>query len=163
ASADVTLNVPANLAASTTKSISPPGGPNTAGSTTTATVSGTNNSNVPVHQLVINDPVLLDNGTPPTVGNPFQFLELSTLNSVTYPDGADPAQVRVYDSSVPGWVDGPVVNAPASPTFPGSVDPADVTGVQLIFTDTSGDGIPPAASAGVSFDLALRDVIPEDQ
>ncbi len=160
-SADVTLTVPATLAASTTKSIDPPGGPDTAGSTTTVAVSGTNNSNVAVHQLVINDPVALDDGTPPTTGNPFQFLALNTLDSVSYPDGADTAQVRVFNGTE--WVDGPVVSAPASPTLPVSVDPADVTGVQLIFTDTSGDGIPPGASADVSFDVALREVIPEDQ
>ena len=98
-SADVTLNVPATVAASTTKSISPSGGPNTAGSTTTATLSGTNNSNVPVHQLVISDPVLDSDGNPPATGDPFQYLKLGDLNGVTYPDGADTAQVRVYDSS----------------------------------------------------------------
>lgn len=71
ASARVTLHVPATLAASTTKSIDPSGGPDVAGSTTTVSLSGTNNSNVAVHQLVINDPVPQDDGTPPTVGNPF--------------------------------------------------------------------------------------------
>ena len=64
ASASVSLHVPATLAASTTKSISPAGGPDVAGSTTTVSLSGTNNSNVAVHQLVINDPVPQDDGTP---------------------------------------------------------------------------------------------------
>ena len=123
ADADVTLNVPASLDAGTTKSISPSGGPNTAGSTTTATVNGTNNSNVPVHQMVISDPLLNDDGNPPTAGNPFQYLELASLGSVTPPNGADTVQVRVYDSSIPGWVPGPVVNLPGNPTLPSSVDP----------------------------------------
>ncbi len=162
ASASVTLHVPSTLAASTTKSIDPSGGPDVAGSSTTVSVSGTNSSNVSVHQVVINDPVPQADGTPPTVGNPFTPLELSALDSVTPPAGADTVQARVYDNSVPGWVDGPVGNVPGNPTLPSGVDPANVTGIQLIFTDTTGDGIPPGASANVSFDVALRAVIPDE-
>ena len=77
------------------------------------------------------------------MGNPFTPLELSALDSVTPPAGAETVQARAYDSSIPGWVDGPVVTLPGSPTLPAGIDPANVTGIQLIFTDTTGDGIPP--------------------
>ncbi len=163
--ADVTLNVPATLAASTTKTIEPAGGPNTAGSETTATVTGKNNSNVAVNELVISDPVLgADGNPPPAAVNPFTYLEINRLTAdITWPEGADTVQVRVYDTTTGTWVDGPVVDNPENPTLPDSVDPSDIGGVQLIFKSTSDPAIPPGASGGVSVVLDLKNEIPEDQ
>ena len=164
-SADVTLNVPRTLGATTTKAISPSGGPNTQGSETTATVTGSNTSNVPVDQLVITDPVLNSDGTPPAAPiNPFTYLEINRLvGNITWPQGADTVRVRAYDSATGTWVDGPIVVNPGNPTLPPSVPPSDITGVQLIFTSTSDPAIPPGATGGVSVVLDLKKQIPDDQ
>ena len=164
-SADVTLNVPPTLGATTTKTINPSGGPNTQGSETTATVIGSNTSNVPVDQLVITDPVLNSDGTPPAAPvNPFTYLEINGLaGNITWPDGADTVRVRAYDSATGTWVDGPVVTNPGNPTLPPSVPPSDITGVQLVFTSTSDPAIPPGATGGISVVLDLKKQVPDDQ
>ncbi|UUT34967.1 hypothetical protein [Microbacterium elymi] len=165
-SAAVTLSVPSTLGATTTKSITPDGGPNVVGTETTATVTGTNSSNVPVTSMVISDPVLDDDGNPPAAGNPFTYLEVNRLadtDPITWPEGADTVQVRAYDSSTGEWVDGPVVDNPGNPSLPASVDPGDITGVQLIFTSTSEPAIPAGATGGVSVVLDQKTLVPDDE
>jgi large repetitive protein len=167
ANATVQLNVPSTVAASTTKTIDPAGGPNDVSFMAHTVVQGTNTSNVPVSQLVISDPVLDDNGNPPGDNtNPFAFLRISQVNSVTPPAGADTVQLRVFDSASGQWVDGPVLTpATELPTIAQTgVDPADVRGLQLVYTDTDGGGIPAGASAKVDVETSLRnELTPEQQ
>lgn len=163
AKADVTLRVDPTVDAVTTKSIDPRGGPNDTTTRTNVSVIGSNTSNVPVTQLVISDPALEDDGTPPTVGNPFSYLTFAGAPTITAPAGADQAVMRVYDSSVPGWVEGVPVAVPGQPLPPANVALADVTGYQIVFTDLDGGGIAPGATATVDTAVRLKAIIPDDQ
>ncbi|WP_162564195.1 MULTISPECIES: DUF5979 domain-containing protein [Microbacterium] len=133
-SADVTLVIPLELAVDTTKTLDPASAVATPGLPITATVSATNNSNAGVDTVTLTDPA-----DPEAAGNPFDTLPYTGIGAVTYPAGADTAQVLLWDGTQ--WVPGPVATAPAQPVPPDSVDADDVRGVQIVFSDTDGSGI----------------------
>ncbi len=142
--ATVTPDVSVTIAASTTKSYSPDS--QVAGDTDPITLSltGTNESNVPVDTLVIQDPP----EDPPSTdtSNPFTYLVIGNVGTPTLPPNADEVTIEFYDSSLPGWV---VIAPGASP-------PVGASGVRYTFTDTTGDGIDPGATASVDLTLIQR-------
>lgn len=151
----VILDVPETIAAGTSKEIEPAGAFPAPGTPLEVALTGTNESNVPVDQLIISDPVLDADGNPPAPPGEFlTYLGLSEIGEITLPDGAETVQVRVFADGA--WQDGPV-GPPAA--LPDDVDPADVTGIQIVFSSTDGEGIAPGAEAGVTLDFAQRALV----
>ncbi|WP_396667325.1 DUF5979 domain-containing protein [Microbacterium sp. R86528] len=151
-SADVTLVVPLDLAVDTAKVLDPPSAVATPGLPVTATVSATNSSNANVDTVTLTDPV-----NPTAADNPFDTLPFTGIGAVTYPDGAETAQVLVWDDTTGSWVAGAVVTAPAQPTAPDDVDPADVKGVQIVFTSTVDPGIAAGSTGSVEIGMQHPD------
>lgn len=139
----VTPEVPAVLDARTSKAIEQAGALPEPGTPVDATLTGTNTSNVPVDTMVISDPV-----DPTADPNPFSYLALDSLGTVTLPEGAETVRVRAYVDGA--WVDGPL-GPPAA--LSSTVDPADVRGLQFVFSNTAGEGIAPGAAGSVDLKL----------
>ncbi|WP_040494111.1 DUF5979 domain-containing protein [Ilumatobacter nonamiensis] len=155
--ATVTPDIEPTIAADTSKSYTPDTDLADSTDPITLNISGTNTSNVPVEEMVIQDPAT---DPPPTdvATSPFGYLAVTGLGPVTMPDGADEVVVEVYDASTNTWVAGPV-GPPAA--LPAGVDPADIYGVRYTFTDTDDSGIPPGATASIDLDLAQRGNLPD--
>ncbi|WP_221583889.1 DUF5979 domain-containing protein, partial [Microbacterium sp. G2-8] len=157
-SADVTPVIPLELDTSVTKTMDPASAVASPGLPVTATVTAENTSNAGAESMTIVDPI-----DPTAADNPFEILPFTGLGTVTYPDGADQAQVEVWDGTA--WVPGPVVDAPAQPTTPDSVAAEDVLGVRVTFTDTDDSGIAAGATASVEIGMEHPDdvgTLPED-
>ncbi|MFG3340498.1 DUF5979 domain-containing protein [Glycomyces sp. NPDC048151] len=147
ASADVTPEVPLDLAASAAKSIDPAQAVAEPGTTATATLTGTNDANAEVDYLRITDPT-----DPSASGNPFEYLAFTGFGAVTFPEGADQVQVDAWTGSA--WVDGTPAATAALPT---GVSADAVMGLRFTFTASSGDPLPIGASASVELQLEQRD------
>ncbi|QDP96805.1 DUF11 domain-containing protein [Microlunatus elymi] len=146
--ADVTVHVPINLAASTDKSFDPDSGIANPGTETTMSLSGGNDSNVPVDEITITDPV-----NPPN--DAFTYLAVTGAPDVTLPDGAEQVQVDCYTGG--DWVNGDASAPPAQ--LPTGVDPADCQGIRIHFISTDGANIAPGASGSVDVPMEQRDNI----
>lgn len=145
----VVPNVPTELEASTAKSFDPDSAVADPGTTTTLTLTGGNESNVAVDEIVLTDP----SGDPPGA---FGYLGLtSDTLDVTLPDGAEQVQVDCWVNG--SWVDGSPNAPPAE--LPGGVDPADCQGLRIHFISTDGQGIPPGESGTVAVELEQRNNI----
>lgn len=144
--ADVTPVIPLALSTAVTKAIDPSSALATPGLPVTATVTAENSSNAGADSLTIVDPM-----DPTAAGNPFEALPFTGLGAVSYPEGAEQAQVEVWDGAA--WVPGPVAAAPVPPTTPASVADDDVLGVRVTFTDTDDSGIVSDASASVEIGM----------
>ncbi|GAA1673156.1 hypothetical protein GCM10009830_19300 [Glycomyces endophyticus] len=145
--ADVTPQVPLDLAVDAAKSFDPDQAVARPGAATTATVTATDASNGDLDSLTLTDPT-----DPAASPNPFDYLAFTGFGDVTFPDGADQVQVDV-------WVDGAWVTGTPGPdaVLPDGVDPDDVRGVRLTFTNANGDPIPAGGTAGVELNLVQRD------
>ncbi|MFK4730775.1 DUF5979 domain-containing protein [Agromyces mediolanus] len=140
----VTPVVELELATEATKTIEPPSAVAAPGTELTATLGGTNTSNGSVDRIVISDPA--DPGQP----GAFDLLDLQSVDSVSYPEGADTAVLSYWDPATSSWVPGPPATAPAVPAPPAAPAAADAGGFRVEFTSSSGGAtIPPGAQAGV--------------
>ncbi|MEU6249437.1 DUF5979 domain-containing protein [Glycomyces sp. NPDC047010] len=146
-SATVTPSVPLDLAVEATKSFDPDQAVARPGTATTLTLGATDASNGDVDSLTITDPT-----DPAASPNPFDYLAFTGFGDTTLPEGADQVLVEV-------WVDGAWVAGTPGPeaVLPDGVDAADVRGVRLTYTDSSGDPLPAGGTAGVQIDLVQRD------
>lgn len=106
----VVPNVPVELAASTDKSFDPDSAIASPGTGTTMTLTGGNDSNVPVDEIVMTDPT-----DPPGA---FDSLALTGDLDVTLPEGAEQVQVDCYVGGT--WVDGAPAATAALPAGGGS-------------------------------------------
>ncbi|MGX5697933.1 hypothetical protein ACWKWP_17200 [Agromyces soli] len=140
-SADVTPVVELDLASETTKQLDPASGVAAAGTDVTAVLGGTNTSNGSVDRLVISDPA-----DPTAVPSPFDLLDLVSIDSVTYPTGADTAVLSYWDGA--DWVAGPPAMAPDMPTGPPAPPAAEAGGFRIEFTNSSGEATIPAGAQG---------------
>lgn len=152
--ATVTPDIEEILEASTSKSFDPSSQLAGSDDPVSMSLTGGNESNVPVDSIVIQDPIT----DPPPPDGTFAYLAFTGAISVGLPNGAETVQVEVYNSSTGTWVAGPVGPPPA---FPAGVDPADVTGIRITFADTDGSGIPPGATGTVDVELEQRDPLPD--
>jgi fimbrial isopeptide formation D2 family protein len=142
-------NVPVNLKASTDKSFVPDSSVANPGNTTTMTLTGGNDSNVPVDEIVLTDPT-----NPPN--DAFTYLALTGDLDITLPPGAEQVQVDCYTGG--DWVEGEPSTPPAA--LPGRVDdPADCEGVRVHFISTDGANIAPGASGSIDVGMEQRDNI----
>lgn len=123
--ADVTLDVPQNVAVTGSKSFSPTAALFQPGVDTTVTLNAANTSNVPATTLVISDPA--DRAAGPGA---FDYLDFVSFGACALPSGATSVRVDAYNAAgtlVTG-VDG------ATPALPAGVAAADVTGLVFTFT-----------------------------
>lgn len=120
------------------------------GSKTQLTVNGTNKSNAGVETLTLTDP------TDPTASpNPFDLLKIATIDSLTFPEGAqDTATVEYFIDGE--WVS-EVLSASAMPHAP----PGDAKGVRVTFTAADGSKIPTNAGGGFVLNLEQRNDVEE--
>lgn len=144
--ATVTPNVPPSFAAETAKSYDPTQAAAAPGTPVTMSITGTNTSNVPVDELVITDP--LDPAAEP---NPFDYLDIVDLGTVTPPAGAEQVQVDAYVDGA--WVTGTPGPPPAVLPDVSPAAVADIAGLRFTFISTDGADIQPGASADVNLDL----------
>lgn len=142
----VTPEIELKLGTEVTKAYSPASGEASPGTQTQLTVHGTNTSNAGVDTLTLTDP------TDPTASpNPFDLLEIATLESLSFPEGAkDTATVEYFIDGE--WV--PVVlSASDMPHAPPS---ADAKGIRVTFTAADGTKIPSGAGGGFVLGLEQR-------
>lgn len=147
--AAVTPTIPLQTSAVTTKDISPNTALPVPGTPVDMTLTGQNTSNATVESLVVSDPV----AAPPPDPGPFEYLAVTGVGEVTLPEGATTVQVRAYCAGA--WVDGPV-GPPAA--LPDGCDPADVVGLQFVFT---GDIVPGGTPASIPLALEQRENVAE--
>ncbi|WP_137845935.1 DUF5979 domain-containing protein [Microbacterium sp. 2FI] len=143
---EVTPVIPLVLDPEVDKTMSPPSALANPGEPVVADVTVTNSSNAAVEQLVISDPA-----DPAAVPSPFDQLDFTGVGTVSYPQGADTAQIVYITDGGP--VEGTPATAPDQPVPP-AVPATDVIGVQIVFTDTDGSGIPVDAAGGVEIGFA---------
>ena len=152
--ADINLNIPTNLASTVTKSAddhTPTGVPIPAvpGQPVTYQITGTNTSNTPVDGLTLRDPAS---------GNPFEYLAVTGISTLTPPAGADRVQLSWRDSAGT-WTDLPAVAIPANPNdLLATLDLADVYGVAVTFTatDATEPHIPIGGTAALTLETETR-------
>ena len=145
----VVPDVPVELKASTDKAFDPDSSVANPGNQTTMKLTGGNDSNVPVDEIVLTDPT-----NPPN--DAFTYLALTGDLDVTLPAGAELVQVDCYTGG--DWVDGTASAPPAQ--LPGGVaDPADCEGIRVHFISTDGANIQPGASGSISVGMEQRDNI----
>lgn len=144
----VVPDIPVELAASTDKSFNPGSAIADPGTETTMTLTGGNDSNVPVEEITLTDPT-----DPPGA---FTYLALTGDLEVTLPPGAEQVQIDCFAGS--DWQNGTPSAPPA--TLPSSVaDPADCEGIRIHFISTDGADIAPGASGSIDVGLEQRDNI----
>lgn len=154
--ASVDLLVPIKLATQPAKSFSPSTNIAVADLTTELTLQGVNTSNTDVSTLTIQDPV-----DPTAATNIFTTaLELTTLDSATWPAGATSAVVSLWDLSLSAWVDAPPVSDTDPLLLPPGVSLANAGGIRVVFSSTTAD-IPRNASAGMVLSLKNRVGVPD--
>lgn len=157
-SAVVTPVIPLALDASVSKSVSPESAAAVPGTPVTFTLGAVNNSNTGIDRLT-----LLDPGSAPPLSlsntdSPFHFLEVTGFGTVNFPAPADRIQVSVFDDSLDEWVSGP---ASTTAQLPSEVDPANIAGVNISFSSSTGAEIPVGAEASVQLQTAHRDSVSE--
>ncbi|GAA2263774.1 hypothetical protein GCM10009853_016300 [Glycomyces scopariae] len=145
--AEVTPQVPLELDVTAGKSFDPDQAVARPGTATTATITAADASNGDVDYLRVTDPT-----DPAASPNPFDYLAFTGFGDVVFPDGADQVLVEV-------WVDGAWVAGTPGPeaVLPAGVDPDDVRGVRLTFTDSGGDPLPAGGTAEIGLELVQRD------
>ncbi|MBX3067020.1 MAG: hypothetical protein KF844_00010 [Cryobacterium sp.] len=150
--ASVQLEVPLELAADSVKSFTPSSNLSIQGLQTDLGLTGTNTSNAPVNTLTIQDPV-----DPTAAGNIFQStLEVTSLDSVSWPTGATSAELSVWDASIPGWVSAPSVSVGNPLSLPSGVTLSNIQGIKVVFDSGSTALIPRNTQAELHLTLANR-------
>lgn len=140
--ATVTPEVELKLRTDVEKGYSPDRGQAVPGTPTTLTVQGTNTSNAGVESLVLTDPK-----DPAASPNPFDHLDMTALETLTFPEGAAPTATVEY------YVDGAWVSQVLSADDMPNAPPAGAKGIRVTFTAADGGTIP--ATAGGGFALGL--------
>jgi uncharacterized repeat protein (TIGR01451 family) len=143
--ATVTPAVPLALGTTASKSFTPRIAAAIPGTATELSVGAVNTSNAGVTSLTIVDP-----SDPAATPNPFDLLAVTALGAVTFPAGADQVEVDAWNGS---WVTQP---AAATAVLPAGLDPATITGLRFIFSNSGGGTLPPGASASVDVELVQR-------
>ncbi|GAA1586744.1 DUF5979 domain-containing protein [Leucobacter aridicollis] len=149
--ATVTPVVDLNLRTDVEKSYNPAAGQAKPGQKTQLTVNGTNTSNAGVESLSLTDP------TDPTASpNPFDLLEITAMETLTFPEGAtDTATVEYF-------IDGEWVPFELkSSDMPHAPPSADAKGVRVTFHAADGSKIPANAGGGFVLTLEQREGVTE--
>lgn len=150
---NITVSVPRVVTPVATKTWPP--GSAVAGSDATSTihlgVRNASSSSAAVTQLSVVDE------TPAT----FEYFNLTGVTLTALPPGADQAQVFVKTTG--GYLAGGTAGAPGTLSLPPGVNPADVTGVRVGFTNTAGTVLPTdPTGGGLDLGMQLRDTLRSD-
>ncbi len=95
----------------------------------------------------------------------FDRFDVASANLVSFPPGADQARLFVctdasFECADGAYVEGGSLTAAGAFMFPAGIDPGEVTGVRVVFSNAAGTVISPSATAGrVDLALVLRDTI----
>ncbi|MFC8732877.1 DUF5979 domain-containing protein [Luteimicrobium sp. NPDC057192] len=147
--ADVTIDVPTTLDTTVTKDASPASVPAVPGRAVQFTIHAQNTSNASVDSLVVSDPSADGD-------DPFQYLALTGISTLTPPEGADTVQVDWVDAAGTTHTGTPVSPIPDDPnTLLAGIDLTQVHGIT--FTFTGPDGIPIDGEATIVLDTETRD------
>lgn len=133
--ADTLLDIPLTVGSTIAKAVSPSSVAGLPGTEVAFELSATNASNTSADSLVIQDPATLPS-------NAWDYLDVTGLDGVQFPEGADRVQVD--------WLDGTTWNLgspAATATLPADLAPID--GLRFTFTSTTG-GIDRDAEAAVT-------------
>lgn len=159
-SAEVALAVTQVLGSSTTKSITPEATSAIQGREVAFTLGATNTSNAAVDELVIQEP----SSTSSTV---LDYIGITGFSGLSLPAGAD--RVRIdWTTNGTDWLEG---TAAPTASLPVGVDTADIRGLRIVFSATSGriergavaaitiDGALTAAAAAISSPLTVTNTV----
>lgn len=127
------------------KSFNPTAGQAKPGAKTTLTLTGHNKSNGAIDTLTLSDPI-----DPSAAGNPFDYLEITGISNIIWPEGAATAALEYWDGSA--WVAGDIVTKPGAPNAP----PGDPKGVRVTFAAANGEKLPQSAVGGLELALEQR-------
>ncbi|UTX53232.1 DUF5979 domain-containing protein [Leucobacter aridicollis] len=149
--ATVTPIVDLDLRTTVEKSFNPKAGQAKPGQQTQLTVTGTNTSNAGVDALSLTDPI-----DPTATPNPFDYLEITAMETLTFPEGAtDTATVEYFIDG--NWVPFEL----KSSDMPHAPPSADAKGVRVTFHAADGSKIPVNAGGGFTLNLEQRDAVAE--
>ena len=150
ASADVPLNIPLDLAAQVTKTIEPASVPGVPGQPVEFTIDSSNASNASVDSLVVQDPA-------DGADDPFAYLEVTGIASVTPPEGATQVQVDWQDADG-NWTDGSPTAIPDDPNaLLNGIPLEDIHGLRITWISEDGATIPPDADSTIVLETQTRD------
>lgn len=151
--ADVTVEIPVNVATEVTKDWQPSSQQFLPGEPSTITLTTRNTSNVAATELQLSDPSSATDGEAGLGDdNPFLVTDFTGFGPVTLPAGATTVQVDAYvfdtGSGSYQWVPGQP-RAPGSIALPDTVSTADVAGLRFTFAgDDDAAVLAPNGSAG---------------
>lgn len=147
ASATATITVPYTVNTTTSATWSPSAAQFKVGDPSTLTVSSRNTSNAAATSLQLLVP------TDPTAASSlFEYVNLTGFGTLTFPAGADLVQVDAYVGGA--WINGP--NGATAALDPG-VTLADVQGLRITFSSSTGSTLTASGSAGsLVINLAQR-------
>ncbi|MGM7698584.1 DUF5979 domain-containing protein [Microbacterium sp. A84] len=148
ATAPVVPTIPLELSTTAEKSFAPDLAQAAPGTETTLTLIGTNTSNAGVDALTLTDPV-----DPSAAGSPFDYLAITAVAEVVWPDGAENVVLEHWDGST--WIESGTATRPGAPNAP----PSSATGIRVTFTGADGATIPTGASGGIILTLEQRDSV----
>jgi len=149
--APVTITVPFTVATVTGATWAPSTTQYKVGEASTLTVTTRNTSNALADSLELLVPV-----DPAAATNLFDTVTFGGFGALTFPQGADRVQIDAWVNGA--WVVGSPSTTAALPLDEGTpVSAADVTGLRIRFTSSTGTTIAPAGSAGsLALDLIQR-------
>ncbi len=147
---DITVAVPKVITPVATKSWSD--GSAVAGteepSTITLGVSNQSTSSAKVTELIVTD----DNA------DTFEHFNFTGASVASFPQGADTATLRVKTAG--GWVDGGTLTEAGDFVLPAGINPADVIGTEVAFSNSAGEALPYDPTGGtVAIGMELRDTL----
>ena len=148
--AAVTADVALVLDAKATKKFDPESALANPGDPISLTFGGSNTSNDRVDRLVVQDPA-----DPTANPNIFQqYLQIESLDGVSWPQGATQAVVSVTTDGT-NWSSAPVVSNGGALVLPTGIDPHSIRGIRIEFTAPT-PAIPTNAATSVQMALSQR-------
>ena len=158
----VTIEVPRIVDATATKQVEPPGVVTGTGAEVTASlgVGNTSSTSADIGEISVTD----------TSVDFFDHFDLTGVSVTSFPAGADTAQLEVCTAAASGCPPAAFESGPsaagATPFplgLPTGVDAAEVTGIRIVFSASSGDPLPhDAVGGGVDATFSLRDALRSD-
>ena len=140
--APVTIDIPFSVATATGATWAPSSTQYKVGEASTLTATTRNTSNALAASLELLVPV-----DPSAASNLFDTVTFGGFGALTFPQGADRVQIDAYVSGA--WVTGVPATSAALPLDGGSpVAAADVTGLRIRFTSSTGTTLTPGGTAG---------------
>lgn len=158
AAATITPVIPSVLAARVTKTVTPESAATVPGTAVELRLTAGNASNQSVQSLTVQDVAAS------SAANPFEYLEITGISTLTPPTGADRVQLQWLDGTTSTWsaIGAPVeIPADLSTLLPSTPALADIVGVRVVFSRDGGliPTTPTDADGVIVLQTALRDTV----